>query len=155
MTLQNQKLFSKSIIVPASLSGKINTFANCDVSEREIDIYNLALQCIDKQLVSENMDLSSFFVINVFFTCDGSIAFFEENPQNCGSQFHVALYRLQNLRKINNERITLFIYLEELVHYFWRISDETVVKYKVAEIMKYAVPEFNLEDLKEYKLNGL
>ena len=41
------------------------------------------------------------------------------------------------------------------MHYFWRISDEKIVKYKVAEIMKYVIANFELDDLKGYGLNGL
>lgn len=155
MTLENSTTFPKPIIVPQILVNKVKTLTNCSISEREVDIYNVALNLIEKHLKKENIDLSSFFTINVVFTYDGSIAFIEESQGNCGSQMHIAIYRMQKLRELNDEQMMTFVFLEELVHYFWRISDETLVKHKIAEIMQYVFPEFTLDDLRRYKLNGL
>lgn len=49
----------------------------------------------------------------------------------------------------------MFVYIEELTHYFWRIYDETIVKYKVVEILNDVVPNLSIEDLKGCGLNGI
>lgn len=49
----------------------------------------------------------------------------------------------------------MFVYVEELTHYFWRIYDETIVKYKVVDILNNAVPNLSIEDLKRCGLNDI
>lgn len=155
MILNNQRIIMPKPIVPALLKGKINFFANCDVNPSEIALFNQALQCVAKHLDHDNIDLTDYFVLNVFFTADGSISFHENNEKNNGSQIYMAIYRMNKLRKINSDLFMLFVFIEELTHYYWRIYDETVVKYKVAEIINYIVPNLTIEQVKGWGLNGL
>lgn len=155
MKLENNKPFPKHIIIPPILLGKITTLSNCELTEEEVGIYNLALDCMAKYILKSKIDLSSFFTLNVIFTENGSINFYEESTINCGLQLHMAIYRIDPLRKLRSKTIMLFIFIEELAHYFLRISDETIIKYRIAEIMRYAVPSFTLNLMKGLGLNGL
>ena len=49
----------------------------------------------------------------------------------------------------------MFVYIEELTHYFWRISDETIVKHKVIKIMQSLIPDFSVDSVKGWGLDGL
>ena len=49
----------------------------------------------------------------------------------------------------------LFVFIEELAHYFLRISDETIIKYRVADILRYILPNFTDDEMKKWGLNGL
>lgn len=156
MILQDVKAFAKPIVIPNNFLGKVRCFTNCDVTEDEITLFNAALIAVSEYVEKHSIDLSDYFTLNVFFTYDGSISFKEESNSNCGSQFHVALYRMAKLRTLPLKNSTmLFVYIEELAHYFLRISDETIIKYKVAEIMRYIMPDFTDEEMKSWGLNGL
>lgn len=155
MILENQKIINPKPVIPRNLKGKINVFANCSVQAKEVNLFNQALQCVSRHLKHDEIDLSDYFILNVFFTEDGSISFHENNESNNGSQIYMAIYRMNKLRRINVSIFTLFVYIEELAHYFWRIYDETEIKYKVVEIMNYIVPGLTIEDVKGWGLNGL
>ena len=155
MRVENVKTLPKAINVPVALTGKITTWANCDILEKEVNLYNLALKCVAEYIEDSNLDISLFYTLNVFFTNDGSISFVEDSATNCGHQFHVVIYRMQPLRKLNSSTKMLFIFIEELVHYFLRISDETIVKHRVAEIMRYVAPSFNLTQTRGWGLNWI
>lgn len=155
MTLDEQKILSPRPIIPALLKGKIKIFANCDVKKSEILLFNQALQCVAKHLEHDCIDLSDYFVLNVFFTEDGTISFHENDDKNNGSQIYMAIYRMNKLRKINVNVFMLFVFIEELAHYYWRMYDETEIKYKVVEIINYIVPNLTIEQVKGWGLNGL
>lgn len=155
MTLDEQKILSPRPIILALLKGKIKIFANCDVKKSEILLFNQALQCVAKHLEHDCIDLSDYFVLNVFFTEDGTISFHENDDKNNGSQIYMAIYRMNKLRKINVNVFMLFVFIEELAHYYWRMYDETEIKYKVVEIINYIVPNLTIEQVKGWGLNGL
>lgn len=156
MTLQNVKGFIKPIVIPHSFLGKVKVFTNCDVTEDEIVLFNAALKAMSEYVRDNAIDLSDYFTLNVFFTDDGTIAFTENSDTNCGSQFHLALYRMGKLRTLPDKYTKmLFVYIEELAHYFLRISDETIIKYRVADILRYVLPNFTDKEMKSWGLNGL
>lgn len=156
MTLRDAKSFVKPISIPNAFFGKVKVFTNCDVTEDEIILFNAALKAMSEYVSDISIDLSDYFTLNVFFTEDGTISFSEESSTNCGSQFHLALYRMEKLRSLPEKyKKMLFIFIEELAHYFLRISDETIVKYKVADILRYILPSFTDDEMKKWGLNGL
>lgn len=155
MTLEEQKILSPRPVVPPLLKKKINFFSNCYVKPTEIALFNQALQCVAKHLEHDKIDLSDYFVLNVIFTEDGSISFHEDDDRNNGSQIYMAIYRMNKLKKINANIFMLFVFVEELAHYYWRMYDETAIKYKVVEIINYIVPNLTIDDVKGWGLNGL
>ena len=121
-----------------------------------VELFNAALKAMSEYVRDNAIDLSDYFTLNVFFTDDGTIAFTENSDTNCGSQFHLALYRMGKLRTLPDKYTKmLFVYIEELAHYFLRISDETIIKYRVADILRYVLPNFTDEEMKSWGLNGL
>lgn len=155
MHLDNQIPLIKRPIIPKILKDKINVVANCKLQEQKIHLFNMSLQCVANHLVNDNINLETYFSLNIIFTEMGVFSFHENNECNNGSQFYSAIYRMGKLRKINNNVFTMFVYIEELTHYFWRIYDETIVKYKVVEILNDVVPNLSIEDLKGCGLNGI
>lgn len=71
MQLDNQRIFSKKIKVPELLKDKLQLMTNCDLSVHEIDLFNVFLSCIEKQMQIDNINLNDFCKINVVFTKDG------------------------------------------------------------------------------------
>lgn len=64
-------------------------------------------------------------------------------------------YSMGKLRQTKNAKFILFAFIEELVHHFWCITDETKVKYKALEIAKRIDDSYSLDLLKGWGLNGL
>lgn len=156
MTLKDAKLsLPKPIKIPDNLNGKITLLTNCDLESDEIDLFNAGLKAMAEYIKDNSIDLSDYSSFNVFFTYNGTLTLFEERQGNCGSQFHVAIYRMEKLRQLNSHKMMVFVFVEELAHYFLRISDETVIKYKVTEILNYFLPDFTIEEVKGWGLNGL
>lgn len=155
MILKNQKLLIKKPIIPLKLKDKISFFSNCDVTIAELKLFDQVLQCVATQLENEQIDLSSFYKLNVFFTSDGSMSFVENDDRNNGSQIYMAVYRMDKLRRIGSVTFTAFVFAEELAHYYWRIYDESIVKYKVVEILNHIFPNLTIEEVKGWGLNGL
>lgn len=156
MTLHDVKPFVKPINIPNAFVGRVKVFTNCDVTEDEIILFNAALKAMSEYVSNNSIDLSNYFTLNVFFTEDGTISFSEESCANCGSQFHLALYRMEKLRSLPEKyKKMLFVFIEELAHYFLRTSDETIIKYRVADILRYILPNFTDDEMKKWGLNGL
>jgi hypothetical protein len=155
MHLDNQIPLVKRPIIPKILKGKITVVSNCKLKIEEIRLFELSLQCVANHLEKDNIDLDSYYSLNIIFTEYGAFSFHEQDECNNGSQFYSAIYRMGKLRKINNKTFTMFVYIEELTHFFWRIYDETIVKYKVVEILNDVVPNLSIDDLKGCGLNGV
>ena len=69
----------------------------------------------------------------------------EDNVNVYASHFSLAIYQIENLRNTHNERFILFAFVEELVHHYWRIENETEVKYKILEIVQLIDTGITLE----------
>lgn len=155
MILNNAKNFLLPIYIPNSMRNKISATTNCDLTKDEIVMFNTAIKALSEYIDSKHIDLTDCYILNVFFTYDGSISLSEEDDSVCGFQCQFALYRMKKVRSFNDNQMTLFIFLEELCHYFFRIYDEKIVKYKVEEIYKSIYPSFNLDEFRRrYDLNG-
>ena len=155
MKLRDEKYVLKSIALPNVLQNKMFLRANCDLTDEELKTFQLTLNLVAKYIAENNIDISRCDKFNILFTSDGSFSFFEEDPRVCGMQLQLAIYRMERIRKLQSITMTLFVYIEELAHYLLGIYDETIIKHRVADIIKYVVPDFDLQDLKELGLNGL
>lgn len=125
------------------------------INKKEITLFKLSLQAVANHLHQDNVNLDDFYKLNVFFTEDGKISFHENKDNVNGVQLYMVIYKMEKLRKYNNDSFMVFVFLEELVHYFWRIYNETDVKYKIVEIIQDVVPGFTIEIAKGWGLNGL
>ena len=155
MILKDAKLDLTGIKIPIGIKEKVNILANCEITEDEVILFNAAIKGVYEYILKNNIDLSDYYKLNIFFTYSGELTLLAEKDTQCGSQFHVAIYRMEKLRRLNSERLILLVFIEEMAHYFLRIYDETIIKYKVEEIMRYISPNFTLDELKGFGLNGL
>lgn len=155
MILDNQRIISPRPIIPKVLKNKVSLFSNCKLSEMEIILFNLALQAVANHIEKDKINLDDYYKLNILFTENGKISFHEESVEVNGTQVYMAIYMMNRLRKYNNATFTIFVYIEELAHYFWRIYDETQIKYKIVDIIKYIVPDFTIDIAKGWGLNGL
>lgn len=155
MHIKNNKQFPTEITKPQYLENKLNVFTNCFVTENEVALFNKVLKCIENHLIIDHIDISSLYTLNVFFIEEEVTFSYENNTGTFGNQFFVATYRMSKLRSYNSDVLTSIIFTEELVHYYWRIYDETLVKYKIVEILNDIYPKLTIDLLKGLGMNGL
>lgn len=155
MILEEQKIINPKIKIPPILKGKIKIFSNCILYKDEIIWFQVSLQLVANHIEKDKIDLSDYYCLNLFFTENGSISFHDNLDNVNGMQIYMAVYKMKRLREMNTAAFSMFVYVEELTHYFWRISDETIVKHKVVEIMQDLVPAFSIDAVKGWGLNGL
>lgn len=156
MTLEGAKLFPIKLTKPDLIAKIVTLLTNCEITKREAIIFNESMRILAAQIEIEKIDLSDYHVFNIFFTMEGELKLYEKEPSNRGSQFHVAIYRMKQIRELNSECAMMFVFLEEMVHYFWRSADEAFVKNKVVEIMKIIIPNFSINYMTErWNLNEI
>lgn len=155
MHVKNNMQFPIGIIKPQSLQRKLNTFTTCALTEEEVILFNNVLRCIDNHLAIDKIDLSTLYTLNVFFIEEEVSFSYEGNTGTLGNQFHLATYRMSKLRNYHSDVLASVIFAEELVHYYWRIYDETIVKHKVVEILNDIYPKLTIDTLKKLGMNGL
>lgn len=155
MKLIDFKSFSKPVNIPNIATNKVTVLTNCVLSEDEITMFNASIKAVCEYIQKHNICLDEYFAFNVIFTNDGSFSFKQEGQNAIGCQFQLAVYNMNKIRSFNDSQMTLFVFLEELCHYFFRISDEKAVKYRVEEVFKIFSPTFDLDTFKRrYSLNG-
>lgn len=141
--------------IPDILKNKLTFVANFKLNDNEVHIFGLALIAIAEQLKKDNITNQQLTNVNVIFTKNGSFSMEEETNTTFGLHFSLAIYAIENLRKINNERFMLFTFVEELVHHYWCIENETNVKYKVLEVVQLIDSNITLQIVKGWGVNGL
>lgn len=142
-------------IIPDMLIGKLTIAANYALNENEVKIFSLALNAISAKLQQDGITKDKLTTVNAIFTKNGSFSMREDNANVYASHFSLAIYQLENLRNTHNERFILFAFVEELVHHYWRIENETEVKYKILEIVQLIDTGITLEMVKGWGVNGL
>ena len=156
MDLKDRVEFPSKIIVPDIFKNKLGACSNCVLMDKEILIFNKALYAVSQQLLQENVEPSTIEKFTTFFTLKGELNLFEQINNTFGVRFNSAVYMMENIRKTNSDVFMLFTFVEEMAHYYWHISNETLVKYKVEEIIQQVHPEFTLDYMRErWNLNGL
>lgn len=141
--------------IPEYLTGKLTMVANYPLNNSDVHLFDLALKAISKALELDHITKESLTTVNVIFTKDGSFSIIEESPTTFGLHCSLAVYALEKLNAVNNEKFKLVSFIEELVHHYWRIEDETTVKYKVVQIAQMIDPSITIDLLKEWDVNGL
>lgn len=156
MDLQNKVEFPSRIYSHEILKKKLAVATNCELTEQEIKLFNAAVYAVSLQLIKENIKNEDLDGLIVFFTLNGDLILYEDDPTGCGVHFAMSVYFMERIRNHNSNIFTVFAFIEEMAHHYWRISNETLVKQKVEEIMKHIYPDFTLDYMRErWSLNGL
>ena len=143
------------INMPDLLKGKLIFIANETLTYTEAKLFEICLEALAEKMVEDKIDISSLTHLNVLFTKSGSYSMTEESGDRFGFHLNLSIYALDNLRKTNSDRFMVVTFIEELVHHFWQVEDETKTKYKTLEIAQKIVPGITLELLKEWHVNGI
>lgn len=156
MDLRNKIEFPDQIYRHDILKKKIAAVANCELTKHEVQLFNSAISAVEIQLIKDNIKNEDLDGLAIFFTLNGDLTLYEDTTTGCGLHFSMSVYIMERIRKRNDDIFTMFTFIEEMAHHYWHISDETIVKYKVEEIMKHIYPNFTLDYMRErWNINGL
>lgn len=144
----------RGINIPQILEGKIEIRATCIVTDDELKIFALVLKYVAVVLQKDGFTNKDLQRVSVIFLDNEKIELTEDDPNCCGCRFTLVLYYMNKLRILNNALKVALTFIEELVHHYWRISDEREVKYKDLEIMHYLNNTVTFETLKEWGVIG-
>lgn len=141
-----------STVTPNILSGKINYVANFEISEEEANLFTTALNAICLKLEEDGISNTDLTKVTAIFTKDGSFEFVDDpNDKSAGLHFSLAIYSMETIRELVSLKgnvVYLVVYIEELVHHFWRLEDEVETKIKVTEVInKIASQPLEITDI--------
>ena len=144
--------FIPSIVpnVPQLLQRKINFLTSIQLTDNECRIFSICLEDISIIIKKDGLE-NSLTQVHACFTPTGDFGFSWEGM--CQASYaQLAVYNMQEIRKLGDEQIA-FVFTEELVHHFWKYDDETETKYKVLEILQITEPHITKEYVKNWGLN--
>ena len=150
----NKMHIDNRIIVPRILSKKCFIASDCELTEREVKWFNLAIQEVSEQILidsTRDLDFDSLTGVNICFSLSGNIHYSEDILSGeHGVHFFTIVYLMGRLRQKQDDQFLFATYIEELVHHFWHIEDEAIVKYKVVEIAQKYDKNFTLDLYKKW-----
>ena len=144
-----------SLIIPTIFKNHILIASSCDLTEREVFLFQTSINAVSKMIKKEN--LQKINSVNIIFSASGEIYLLPDNDVvEIGTHFRAITYRLDLLRSVQNDKFIMFAFIEEMAHNFWDIEDEIEVKYKVVDIMNQFIPNItiNTDELKRWKIYG-
>lgn len=156
MDLRDKVEFPSELRRHTILTKKLAAVTNCELTEHEVILFNQAVKAVALQLIEEGIENDDLDGLIVFFTLNGDLTLYEETTSGYGLHFGMAVHMMERIRKEKNDVFTHFVFIEEMAHHYWHISDERKVKYKVEEIMQHMYSNFTLDYMRErWSLNGL
>lgn len=142
---------NQGIVITTFLKDKIDIRSTCKMNENETFLMGIALAGVSVCLEQDGYKQDDLSSITILFTNDGSFEYMqEENDISFGQVLRLIIYSVDTWRNnyLSDEMI-LVIYFEELIHHFWKIHDEVIVKEKVTEVMNRTLPN------RQYKILDL
>lgn len=143
-------LAHKTVVIPDIFKNKIELRFKCELTDDELVGFAYVLKFCEKILLKDGFSNSDLTRVSVLFIDDEKIEMTENDPLCCGSHFSLIVYNMNRIRRLKNFMKTMTVFTEELVHHYWRIEDEHLVKHKDIEILKLGNPVFSLELFKEW-----
>ena len=133
--------------VPEFLKNKLEFRTTTDLSEHDAKIFAYALMKLEEQIKEEKISLDSVSKTFAIFSDNGEISF-ELTEETLGVNVHIITYAIKRWEQYKLEEVgKIAVFLEELCHWMWNISDEVKVKYKVFEVLERIYPNIKFEQV--------
>lgn len=132
------------------LKDKIEMLFTYALNEHEAKVLYIGLEELSKQMEEEKV--TNMPEISCIFTKDGEISMAIDSEDLLAVNTNrLCIYAIERWRETGGSDILiLMVFLEEVCHVIWNITDEIKVKYKVFDILKRIWPDYKIEDM--YKL---
>lgn len=141
----------KGPVVPDFLKDKIQMVSNCEIDQKIILYFTSGLFLISDELEEDGYSKDNLSSVVIIFSKDGNCSLIQDDPDTMGCHCSIIIYNISKMYK--NINLTLFTFVEELVHHFWRISNETDAKMKTLKILQRADPSFTIDIIKGWGVN--
>lgn len=141
------------IVKPEIFEDKIQLISTCEMTTDELTAFALVLKYAAVVMEKDGITKEKLKRVSVVFLGSDELIIDQED-NNCGAcTFSLIIYHMNRLRKADDFLLITYAYIEEIVHHFWNIQDETEVKYKGLEIMQHLNPTFTIDTLKRWNVN--
>jgi hypothetical protein len=129
------------------LKDKIEMLFTYALNEHEAKVLYIGLEKLSRQMEEEKV--TNMPEISCIFTKDGEISMAIDSEDLLAVNTNrLCIYAIERWREIGGSDILiLMVFLEELCHVIWNITDEIKVKYKVFDILKRIWPDYKIEDI--------
>lgn len=136
--------------INGELKNKIEMLFTYALNEHEAKVLYIGLEQLSIQLEKEK--ITNIPEISCIFTKDGEVSMDIDSENVLAVNTNrMCIYAIDSWRQSGgSDVLILMVFLEELCHVIWNITDEIEVKYKVFDILKRIWPDYKIEDI--YKL---
>ncbi|WP_394910622.1 hypothetical protein [uncultured Robinsoniella sp.] len=118
-----------------------------ELSKEEMDLFDSALRIMFSYCKTNNFSINGWNNLNILFTQNGSFEMLTDDESHIGGSYiKIVVYNVNSWRGIVDSTGLMAIYLEELCHHYFNISDEIEVKHRVYDIMKSFNNDFSFTE---------
>lgn len=118
----------------------ISIVANHIVSRQTQEDVSIAIALVEKEMFSQNVPFEELKRLNLFL-CEGGE--FSMSLSDIGNHISFAVINCDLLEGLGNQFARVAVIVEEMVHFYWDISNELKIKYIVHHIV--SLLWFNIE----------
>lgn len=153
MILENS-IQSFAPVAPPYFNNCIFMNSSYSMTEQTANLFTKGLEALSRILYEKEIDPNKFLSINLIFTKDGSFSIKENTLIAYGRCFQLIIYAMDKIEKCNDE-MKLFIFIEELVHYYFQERNETKAKILTFMVVKKIFPDFTFEEVVSWNVNWI
>ena len=133
--------------VPLFFNNKLEFRTTTSLGEYEAKLFVYALMKLEEQIKEEDLSMDIVPKAFAIFTDDGELSI-ELSDGILGTNVHFITYAIKRWDKYKLDEVgKVAVFLEELCHWIWNISDEVKVKYKVFEILERIYPSIKFDQV--------
>lgn len=141
------------VIVPKRLYNLVHIVCTCELTHDELNEFYFALKCILNQMQIDGLYIDSLTPISALFVDSKSIRITIDDDHCVGCHMSWVIYFMHRARKLTKDQ-RVFMFIEEMVHHFWRIQNEEKAKLKTIETIQFYNPNITVEMVKGWNVNG-
>lgn len=151
----NNSVTTYAPIAPSYFDGYLSMNATYEMNEELACLFTKGLEVLSKHLYEKNIKPSDLFPISLIFTKDGSFSITENNHVTYGRCMSFLVYSMERIIACNNKHMQLFVFIEELVHYYFQETNELKAKITTLSIVQKIFPEITFEEVISWEVNWI
>lgn len=140
-------------IIPLYFNGCLFMNANYEIPEEMAKLFTKGLEALSKHLYEKNINPTKLFPVSLVFTKDGSFSVTENETNTYGRCMSFLVYSMERMIASNNQHMQLFVFIEELVHYYFQETNEIKVKLTTFSVVQKIFPEITFEEVRSWRVN--
>lgn len=126
------------------LNESISIVANHLITENLSEDVAIAIRLLEREMNNQNVDIQNIRRLNLFLCKNKQ---FSIKIDDVGNHVALAIINCDALEKIEYQVRRVAVIVEEMVHFYWRITDELKIKHVVLYIINIGWPLITMDDL--------